>query len=1103
MKRYARNILSVALVVAFLASFMPAVLADEPLSKTENLKLASDEANNPIGYFVRASGSSSETHGDTVQSSSAQLVVDGPGGAHRIVYLTFDLKDYINEFTTIQSINLRMVVAQPNNATNTPMGIFVMPQELETLPASGMVTYNNLKKLGMTDCYSELAGTMTIPKRTDVATLPVESIDIWPTVQRHLEQSPDDTRITIKLSEPSAGATRCTYVFSGVGTGDNAPSLNVKFTNEHMTRVENAKNAVTFDRLTSENEQNITGDLNLPLEEDGVSITWQSSNPRVLSNSGVVTRPAFGEDDVDLTLTASFYYGGYSTERVFNVKVLSDRVQPDHEKKALVALEGNYVNSAEPGSAMEQKQLMLEDGKMVSFLKFDLSSYRNMLDKIDSMLLRMMPYQGMQEGKGIGIQVDLLPDAGNWTGSSLTYDSANAANMLTGGTALYQYEGDLDFYGFYSDNIFSGIRQYLSENPATNTVTLRITATANASAFHGLAAPADELKPAIVVMTSADALAFTKEYLTFDKLSPEDITRVRRDLKLDKNGLYSTTITWESSDPAVIHPETGVVTRKAEDTVITLTAVLKNAALTDTVVYTVTVLGLNSDPAYFQMLLDSISFDTVSLTGDFTVPVQLEQMNVEWTAYDNYATKIDGANVKVSRLKNKDLATKLTATISDSGTTESKEFDFTVIRHPANDIMTKRAVKNPSGNEDNALDDDTTSAWTIGGKRSITVDLGTAKVFNEFLIVYKGTAATGLTIKTSQDSYVWKDIYTNGSIKPNVTNDLILDVAGYSRYVQLEFPNGVEAVNFIGCYANQAGGDETLSLWEKVELPSEVTGDFSLPQTVDSYEISWKSSDTSYIEVSGHTARVTRPTGQDVRVMMTATVEIDQTPCTCGKPVVVKKTSSSGGGSSGGGTGGKTNTMTVATPSPHPQPEPEDEPFIDLDSASWAKGYITSLCERGIISGKGNGTFDPNGYLKREEMAKLLAKGFALDNEQTELPFTDVQSDAWYYDFICALYGNGISNGMGDGAFGVGQNITRQDAALQIARIIKAKGITADEEAGLFADDAAIADYSKEDVYMMRALGIIGGDENGNFNPEQYITRAEISKILYNTLALF
>ncbi len=68
--------------------------------------------------------------------------------------------------------------------------------------------------------------------------------------------------------------------------------------------------------------KSVKNDLILPTEgASGSKITWKSSNEKALSAKGVVNRPALGENDAVVTLTATISYGNFSREKSFEVRV--------------------------------------------------------------------------------------------------------------------------------------------------------------------------------------------------------------------------------------------------------------------------------------------------------------------------------------------------------------------------------------------------------------------------------------------------------------------------------------------------------------------------------------------------------------------------------------------------------------------------------------------------------------------------------------------------------------------------------------------------------------------------------------------------------------
>jgi hypothetical protein len=81
-------------------------------------------------------------------------------------------------------------------------------------------------------------------------------------------------------------------------------------------------NNITFNTAT--NRYTIVGDITLPQTANGLTITWESSAPNRLSNTGVVVRPAFGQSDATFVLTASIN----NVEKEFSITVPSIKERP-------------------------------------------------------------------------------------------------------------------------------------------------------------------------------------------------------------------------------------------------------------------------------------------------------------------------------------------------------------------------------------------------------------------------------------------------------------------------------------------------------------------------------------------------------------------------------------------------------------------------------------------------------------------------------------------------------------------------------------------------------------------------------------------------------
>lgn len=192
---------------------------------------------------------------------------------------------------------------------------------------------------------------------------------------------------------------------------------------------------------------------------------------------------------------------------------------------------------------------------------------------------------------------------------------------------------------------------------------------------------------------------------------------------------------------------------------------------------------------------------------------------------------------------------------------------------------------------------------------------------------------------------------------------------------------------------------------------------------------------------------------------------------------------SGGGGSGAGGKSVFVEAYTVESTS--------TSRFYDI-SGHWAAGYIEKIASDGSLSGYPDGSFKPDRFVTRAEFTTILVNVFKL-NGTVDDAYSDVSPDDWYYKYIMKATANSLIYGS-DGKFRPEENITRQDAALIVHRLLKQKGITM-ENGTDYIDAADISDYAVEAVSELSGIGVVHGNE-GRFLPQNYITRAETATII-------
>lgn len=177
--------------------------------------------------------------------------------------------------------------------------------------------------------------------------------------------------------------------------------------------------------------------------------------------------------------------------------------------------------------------------------------------------------------------------------------------------------------------------------------------------------------------------------------------------------------------------------------------------------------------------------------------------------------------------------------------------------------------------------------------------------------------------------------------------------------------------------------------------------------------------------------------------------------------------------------------------------------FSDVSSTSWYAPSVYALVQKGIISGKSATTFDPKGNLTRAELMKMLASSVNTAEQLSEYAevksFSDVSSGSWYALYVNWAAANGITNGYSDGTFGPNRAVTRAEAASLLVRFAQKTGISDLEpinEKATFTDDAKIAGWARENVYICQQAGIFGGYQDGSFRGSNNIVRSEAAAVL-------
>lgn len=176
-------------------------------------------------------------------------------------------------------------------------------------------------------------------------------------------------------------------------------------------------------------------------------------------------------------------------------------------------------------------------------------------------------------------------------------------------------------------------------------------------------------------------------------------------------------------------------------------------------------------------------------------------------------------------------------------------------------------------------------------------------------------------------------------------------------------------------------------------------------------------------------------------------------------------------------------------------------PFTDVPDDSWYKFYVLVAYNEGIVNGRTETTFAPNGYVTMGEVATMAAKLHdRLMERHTD--FEANRTSPWYGQYLRYCYDNGIYRNpnvaQGKVKLYACENwnapAKRRDVAGMFANVDQRRGRM------LLNPDVPLTDIPDVDrstphhqeILTMYRMGVAVGDEWMRFNPDGKIRRNEV-----------
>ena len=616
--------------------------------------------------------------------------------------------------------------------------------------------------------------------------------------------------------------------------------------------------------------------------------------------------------------------------------------------------------------------------------------------------------------------------------------------------------------------------------------------------------------------TDTEAVAQDTTNLTIDFASGDEADSVTEDMAFPTIGSNGTSISWTSSNTSVVS-NTGEVYRPSytdEDKTVTVTASVYKNGISDVKQFTLTILkqaqtdteAVTEDKADLELPFGGDD-SAANVTQDLTLPTSgSNETTITWTSSDPIVISETG-EVTRPTYNQGDAAIILTATIARGGAAETKTFSLVVTKLPDDDDEPQKENNKPADivevTVDGKKEEQAATARTErqGETTVTTITLDTEKMLKSMETEEAGST---VTIPAANNEA--------NTVKGELTGDLVKAMEDKKAVVEVQTEKATYTLPAeeikIETVTKQMGEDiELKDVKISVEIgdaPEEDTsavenaaraGNMEIVAAPVSFKVTAASKNKS-VEVDRFNSyvgrRITIPEGVDPSKITTGVVlNQDGTVSHVPTEVIIIN----------GKYYAKINSLTNSTYSVIYN----SKEFADV-ADHWSKEAVNDMGSRLVISGYDEDTFAPDQDITRAEFTTIVVRAMGLRNPDTAIAFSDVKTNAWYYETVRLGSEYGLINGYEDQTFRPNDKITREEAMTIIGRAMDVARMGTDisegelqEQLSNYTDSRDIDDWAKESTALCIINGIVKGFE-GKLTPNSNITRAETAAMVRRTL---
>lgn len=178
--------------------------------------------------------------------------------------------------------------------------------------------------------------------------------------------------------------------------------------------------------------------------------------------------------------------------------------------------------------------------------------------------------------------------------------------------------------------------------------------------------------------------------------------------------------------------------------------------------------------------------------------------------------------------------------------------------------------------------------------------------------------------------------------------------------------------------------------------------------------------------------------------------------------------------------------------------------FADVAATHWAAETVRELAAKHIINGVSDKLFAPEKPVTRAEFTAMLVRALGITASHEASPFHDVAAEAWYAEIIGDAYQVGLISGRDNVIFDPDGWITREEVAVMIVRAYEWKSDKQLDISGSlstrFKDAEKISQWAEAGVKAAVSQKLLQGRSEQEFIPQGIASRAESAQVILNLL---